>query len=128
MSPNSQKRRVRIIVSACERTVSGGTATTSWLYHDAESWNSVKHHPDATFTRVDCGPGLLWETLAELTVPVGTWLTRIDRSPDNSLRPEDPLVYLQRQVRTRRYRVRRTAFRVTATGKLVRMPMSDAPK
>jgi hypothetical protein len=115
------------VLSACERTVDGGTSLTSWLYHDQQGWQSLKDHPNATFTRMDCGPGVLWETVAEVSLPIGTWLTRIDRSPNDSLRPEDPLVYLQRQVRTRRYQTRRTYFQVNARGKLVRMSHKDAP-
>jgi hypothetical protein len=120
-------RDVRIILSACERTVDGGTAMTTWLYYDGERWQSIKDHPHATFTRLDCGPGVLWETVAEVLLPVGTWLTRIDRIPDHTLEPEDPLVYLQRQVRTRRYRSRRTTFRANTGGKLVRVSRKNAP-
>lgn len=127
MSLTSERPLVRIVLSACERTVTGGTSKTTWLFYDGNQWSLVKDYPDATFTRVDCGPGVLWETLCEVTVPIGTWLTRVDRTPDDSLRPRDPMVYLQRQVRTRRYRVRRSHFRVNALGKLVRMPREKAP-
>ena len=117
----------RVSLTADERTVAGGTATTSWRYFDGDNWRSIKDHPKATFTRIDCGPGLLWRTQAEIMVAPQTWLMRVDRTPDRSNQPTDPMEYLRRQVRLRRYATRQTFFRVGAAGSLERATREQAP-
>jgi hypothetical protein len=127
VSEQGQLRLVRVTLVAAEHTVAGGTATTSWRYFDGVDWKSLKDHPDAAFTRLDCGPGMLWQTQAEVQMTPRTWVVRIDRSPNHKHRPTDPLEYLRRQVRLRRYAVRRTYFQVANDGSLRRMPREDAP-
>src|SRR5690606_14926058 len=105
----------------------GGTRLVTWHYHDGEGWQSVKHHPTGVFSQVDCAPGVLWETVATLFLPVGSWLQRLDRFPSRDDKPVDPMEYLRRQVRQRRYDVRRSFFTVLPRGKLKRAAASQAP-
>lgn len=127
MSERGRVRIVRVTLVADERTVAGGTATTSWRYFDGVDWKSLKDHPDAAFTRLDCGPGMLWQTQAEVQMAPRTWVVRVDRSPNHRHRPTDPLEYLRRQVRLRQYATRRTYYQVASDGSLRRMPREDAP-
>lgn len=127
MSDQPPPRLLRVSLLADERTVAGGTATTSWRFFDGTVWRSIKDHPRATFTRLDCGPGLLWQTQAEVMVAAECWLMRTDRAPDRTNQPTDPLDYLRRQVRLRRYSTRHTFFRVSANGFLRRAPREQAP-
>jgi hypothetical protein len=123
--PPTRLHRVSLI--ADERTVPGGTATTSWRFFDGTIWCSIKDHPRATFTRLDCGPGLLWRTQAEILVAAECWLMRVERAPDRRNQPTDPLDYLRRQVRLRRYAIQHTFFKVAARGGLRRVPREQAP-
>lgn len=127
MSEQPPRRLLRVSLLADERTVPGGTATRSWRFFDGSEWRSIKDHPQATFTRIDCGPGLLWQTQAEVLVAPECWLMRVDRTPDRRNQPTDPLDYLRRQVRLRRYATRQTFFRVAADGALRRAPREQAP-
>jgi hypothetical protein len=120
-------RLVRVTLTADERTVEGGTASTSWRYFDGTRWLSLRDHPQATMTRLDCGPGMTWQTQAEVSLPVGSWLLRVDRFPNHRHQPSDPMEYLRRQVRTRRYAVRHSFFRITRDGSLRRRPREEAP-
>lgn len=127
MSDQPPTRLFRVSLIADERTVAGGTATTSWRFFDGAEWRSIKDHPRATFERLDCGPGQLWQTQAEIMVAAGSWLLRVDRAPDRRNQPADPLEYLRRQVRLRRYATRQTFFTVAANGTLKRAPREQAP-
>lgn len=124
---SSRPRLVRISLTADERTTPGGTTMTTWRYFDGNRWTSVRDHPDAEFTRLDCGPGLLWQSRADLLVPPATWLVRVDRFPNHHFQPTDPMEYLRRQVRTRRYALRHSFFQVSTNGSLRRMKRDEAP-
>jgi hypothetical protein len=121
------KPLVTVHLSAFERVIDGGTSLTSWRYYDGESWLLVKDHPNAVFSQLDCSPGVLWETVAQLSVVLGTWLQRVDRFPTRQTGPTNPLDYLRRQVRTRRYDIKRSFFRVQRGGRLVRQKQDEAP-
>lgn len=107
--------------------MAGGTATTTWRFFDGQTWLPLKDHPGATFTRLDCGPGQLWQTQALVSMGAHSWLMRVDRMPDRRQPPTDPLDYLRREVRLRKYAVKRTFFRVSAEGSLQRAPRQQAP-
>src|SRR5690606_35274134 len=113
-------RLFRITLLANERTVAGGTATTTWRFFDGQTWLPLKEHPRATFTRLDCGPGQLWQTQALVLLGANSWLMRVDRTPDRRAPPTDPLDYLRREVRLRKYAVKHTFFKVSAAGSLQR--------
>lgn len=127
MSAQQPPRLFRVSLLANERAAAGGTATTSWRYFDGAQWRSIKDHPQASFTRLDCGPGLLWQTRAEVLLSTECWLMRVDRAPDRRDPPTDPLDYLRRQVRLRKYTTRQTFFKVNVDGSLRRAPREQAP-
>lgn len=114
-------------LSACEWVVDGGTRRTTWCYFDGQEWQSVKDHPEALFVQLDRGPGVLWETQATLRLKTGTWLQRIERFPSRAGAPTDPMAYLRRQVRTRRYDARYSYYVVSTGGRLRLMKRKDAP-
>ena len=123
-APNPKEVRVHVIAS--ETIADGGTRKTSWLVLYQSRWISARDFPGAELERMDPAPGTVWRSSATLLLPVGSWIQRVDTTP-NPGRFTDPLRYLQQQRRSVSRRVTRTYFRVTATGKLKRQDRGVTP-
>jgi hypothetical protein len=118
---------VRVVLLADERTTEGGTATTTWRFFDGSQWTPVKDHPHATFARLDCGPGVMWQTRAEVWFAPATWVVRVERYPNRRQHSSDPMEYLRREIVRQKYALRHSFFQVSPNGSLERRQRQDAP-
>jgi hypothetical protein len=75
---------------------------------------------------MDTGPGTIWETQATLSLAAGTWVQKVVSSPRRDVR-QDPMHYLQKEVRGAKRHVARSYFRVNTRGILKRAPDDQAP-
>jgi len=119
-------RLVSVRLVANEEIVPRGTARKTWLVHSEGRWVSARDVAGAELTRIDPTPGVVWQTVAVVTVHVGTWLLCI-RSRPISGAYRDPMRYLDQEVRRARAHVRRDYFRAGPHGKLVRPTPDQEP-
>jgi hypothetical protein len=113
----TQRPLVPIELVARESVVAHGTERVSWWIFDGQHWISVRDYEGCTLTRANAGPGVVWETLASVSVPKRTWVMRV-RSRPRTTEPLDPLRYLERGVLQQRLELRRTFFCVDEAGRL----------
>lgn len=107
-------------LTAFEAIVARGTRRVSWQLHHEGRWINVRSVEGVKLTRQDPGPGLIWETHANLRLAPGSWLRRIETAPRAAAGPRDPFVYLQREVRLAQTRTHHTYYRVRGDGSLER--------
>jgi hypothetical protein len=115
---------VRVLTG--EYVVPYGTKTTTWSVHVEGSWTSITKVAGSERQTVSSGPGTVWQSLFEVRVPAGTWLLRIDTAP-LPRRHDDPMSYLEREVRGARQKVTRRYYRVRRSGELVPAAREQAP-
>ncbi len=118
--------KVRVRLTAYEAVVPRGTERVSWLVHVDDSWMLARDVPDVVLTRLDAGPGMIWETEAELSLEPGSWLIQIRRRPRGDAFT-DPLRYLENEVRRAREHVLRRYFVVGRRGELKPPPKDREP-
>ena len=58
-----------IEVGEFERIVPGGSESARWYVKVGDGWVRASEHPTAERTRVDAGPGVVWETRIALRLP-----------------------------------------------------------
>ncbi len=119
--------KVPVELRACEAIVAHGVSKTTWWLFDAGRWCSVRDFPDAQLHREDAPPGIVWQTRAELELPIGTWLMRVRTRPIRE-RTEDPLSYLRRESLRARWHSQRSYFRVGKRGHLQPADAAQAPQ
>jgi hypothetical protein len=117
---------VVVEVRASEAIVPHGVAKTTWWVFDGQRWRSVKEHPDATLERQDSPPGVVWETRAELRLPVGAWLMRVRTRPRQQ-QFRDPMRYLRGESLRAHWHTQRSYFVVGPRGVLQPARREDAP-
>jgi hypothetical protein len=118
--------KVAVRLTATEFVVEGGTAITTWWVYDDGHWTSARDIPDAVLTPRDQGPGVVWETTAELRVKPGTWVMRVRKRPRPQERT-DPIRYLERGKLRAQGRIERRYFMINRRGQLRSPPNGLTP-
>jgi hypothetical protein len=113
-------------VSAREQIVPHGTQKITWWVHDGQRWLSARDYPGGTFERMEAGPSVVWETVATLSVPAGTWLLELNSVPRQTTK-RDPLHYLQHDAMRAQTRWTRRYYIVDPRGKLIKAGASQTP-
>jgi hypothetical protein len=113
-----------IEVGEFERIVPGGSESARWYVKVGDGWVRASEHPTAEPTRLDAGPGVVWETRIALRLARGTRLYRLTLGPDRRERVT-AFAYLERETRGARMRRRRTLYEVAGRGEL--RPIAPKP-
>lgn len=100
-----------------EAVVAGGTRASAWSIRDGARWVAAVNWPGAKRVRCDSVPGMVWEHVVHLELPIGAELLKTERLPETQ-RPRDPLAYLEGKARGSPTRVVRQRFRVGPRGEL----------
>lgn len=98
-----------------------GKHEVTWLIRLNDAWLHVSQWPGAEVERRPTKPGMVWENLTRLLVPLGAELQRVDSRPAPYVE-RDALDYLKRAPTGPRRRVIRQDFRVGKRGVLLRVP------
>lgn len=104
-----------------EVIVGRGRRKTHHLVRLEDAWVVVSEHPSARSERIDAGPGTVWESRVELSLPRGTRMVRVVSQPLEEP-PRDPLAYLTRPSSTPKRRTIRTELVVGVRGTLEEVP------
>ena len=115
-----------IEVGEFERIVPGGSESARWYVKVGDGWVRASEHPTAERTRVDAGPGVVWETRIALRLPRGTRLYRLTLGPDRRERVT-AFAYLERETRAARTRRQRVLYEVAGRGELRPITSKPAP-
>ncbi len=118
--------KVGVVLTAYEVVVQRGTERITWLVHVSGEWVSARDVPGVVLTQLDVGPGVIWETAAELSLETGSWVMRTRRQPRGQAF-DDPMRYLENEVRRAREHVARQYFIVGPRGQLTRPPKGAEP-
>lgn len=117
MTAPSEPGPLEVVVLTEEEVVlRGGSGTTTWLvpYHDGTL--RPQRHPRAKVEQLQRGPGVVWRTRIELTLPRGSELTRVHSRPSEERR--SALAHLTSGAKGSTQKTTRTRFRVGVGGKL----------
>jgi len=117
----------RVELYQAETVVEHGTREVTWFVRRSDAWVNVSAFPEAVVERQRAGPGTVWESRVELSLPAGTRLMRVESMPAPPQR-RDAFDYLAREARGPKRRVDRSYFRVGARGKLVRERTATPPR
>lgn len=113
-----------IEIEALERITSGGVRRVSWHVLSDGEWVTAATLPAAQVQHLDRGPGIVWQQLVRVQLPLGSRLMRVESFPERSP-PKDPMDYLWAERRGAPRATRRSYFRVAPGGRLVRMERED---
>lgn len=119
------KRRIRLTES--EVVAPHGTRKNLWYVYDGQRWKALARASGVDVEQLSQGPGTIWERALHWEAEVGSWFSRVDSQP-RPARHDDPMRYLEREVRGRQERVARRYFVLTEEGKLAQKPWEDAPR
>jgi hypothetical protein len=102
-----------------ERVAPRGSARAAWYVRREQGWVKAAEWTGAIVTRVDSGPGTVWERRIRFEVPLGTELLRVESRPRATQR-KDPMAYLRGTAPRAPEARRRDVFVVERGGRLER--------
>lgn len=107
----------RVALIEEEFVAARGSARVVWLVKKNDGWVRAGSYPGAASERLSAGPGMVWRTRVELTLPRGTHVVRVETRPEP--RPTSTVEHLVGGAPGRKREVtRRRLRRVVAGGQL----------
>lgn len=91
-----------------------GSARVVWWVKKNDGWVRAGSAPGAVSERLSAGPGIVWRTRIELSVPRGSQVVRVETRPEP--RPTSTMEHLTGGAPGRKREITRRQLRRVATG------------
>jgi hypothetical protein len=91
-----------------------GSARVVWLVKKNDGWVRAGSAPGAVSERLSSGPGIVWRTRVELSLPRGTHVVRVETRPEP--RPTSTMEHLTGGAPGRKREITRRQLRRVAAG------------